>query len=194
MPLTHWEYTTMLKRVLGGAVLVLAASSSLAQESLYGTSKFSSYADIDSVKQLKAVWDFNFVDPKAVGGVLNNIGALLKATADFGPHEIDSLKVVVVTHGPELVVFAKVNYSKYKEIVDRAASFAQQGVRFEACRNAAAAQGFAPEDFHGFVNVVPAGPYALAYWQAKGYSLNAVGATTPTPPISAQNKDDIRKK
>jgi hypothetical protein len=45
--------------------------------------------------------------------------------------------------------------------------------------------GIRPEDFHGFVNVVPAGPYALAYWQAKGYSLNAVGATMPTPPISA---------
>ena len=110
-------------------------------------SKFSSYADIDDVKQLKAVWDFNFVDPKAAGIALNNIGALLKATADFGPHEVDPLKVVVVTHGPELAVFAKVNYSKYKEIVDRAASFSQQGVRFEACRNAAAAQGFRARRF-----------------------------------------------
>jgi uncharacterized protein len=185
----------MLKHVLAGVVvLALSTSSVLAQESPYGSSKFSSYADIDSVKQLKAVWDFNFVDPKAVGVAFNNIAALLKATTDFGPHDIDPLKVVVVTHGPELVVFAKVNYSKYKEIVDRAASLAQQGVRFEACRNAAAAQGFAPEDFQGFVHVVPAGPYALAYWQAKGYSLNAVGATMPTPPISALNKDDIRKK
>lgn len=184
----------MLKHVLAGVILTLTTSSVLGQESPYGTSKFSSYPDIDNVKQLKAVWDFNFVDPKAVGVALNNIGALLKATADFGPHEVDPLKVVVVTHGPELAVFAKVNYTKYKEIVDRAASFSQQGVRFEACRNAAAAQGFAPEDFHGFINVVPAGPYALAYWQAKGYSLNAVGATMPTPPISALNKDDIRKQ
>ena len=184
----------MLKQVVAGVALALTISCPLAQETPYGTSKFSSYADIDSIKQLKAVWDFNFVDPKAVGVVLNNIGALLKATADFGPHEIDPLKVVVVTHGPELALFAKANYSKYKEVVDRAASFAQQGVRFEACRNAAAAQGYSPEDFHGFINVVPAGPYALAYWQAKGYSLNAVGATMPTPPISALNKDDIRKK
>ena len=184
----------MLKHVLAGVVLAITTSCVFAQESPYGTSKFSSYADIDSVKQLHTVWDFNFVDPKAVGVVLNNIGALLKATADFGPHEIEPLKVVVVSHGPELAIFAKANYSKYKDIVDRAASFAQQGVRFEACRNAAAAQGFAPEDFHGFINVVPAGPYALAYWQAKGYSLNAVGATMPTPPISSLNKDDIRKK
>jgi len=160
----------------------------------YGSSTFAAYADIESVKQLKVVWDFNFVDPKTVGGVFNNVGALLKATADFGPHDIDPLKIVIVSHGPELVVFAKQNYSKYKDIVDRAASLAKQGVRFEMCRNAAAAAGFKPDDFHGFVNVVPAGPYALAYWQAKGYSLNAVGATMPTPPISALNKADLGAK
>jgi len=173
---------------------ILLAASANAQEAPYGSAKFAPYGDIDGVKQLKAVWDFNFVDPKTVGMVFNNIGALLKATADFGPHEIEPLKVVVVTHGPELAVFAKRNYAKYKDIVDRAASFAQQGVRFEACRNAAAAQGFAPEDLHGFVTVVPAGPYALAYYQAKGYSLNAVGATQPTPPLSAFNQDDIVRK
>lgn len=171
----------------------LAATAQGAQAP-YGTSHFESYADIDSVKQLKVVWDFNFVDPKAVGVVLNNLSALLNATSEFGPHEIEPIKVVIVSHGPELVVFAKKNYAKYKEIVDRAASFAKQGVRIEICRNAAAAQGFKAEDLHGFVTVIPAGPYALAYWQAKGYSLNAVGATMPTAPISALNRDDINKK
>ena len=58
------------------------------------------------------------------------------------------------------------NYAKYKEIVDRAAALTTRDVRFEACRNAAAAQGFAAEDLHGFVTVVPAGPYALAYYKA----------------------------
>jgi len=109
-------------------------------------------------------------------------------------YEIDPIKVVIVSHGPEVVVFDKKNYGKYKEIVDRAASFARQGVKFEICRNAAAAQGIAPGDLHGFVTVVPAGPHALAYWQAKGYALNAVGATMPTPPISELNKADIRKQ
>ncbi len=112
-----------------------------------GTAKFEPYADIDKVQQLKVVWDFNFADPKAVGVVFNNLAALLKATSDFGPNAIDPIKVVVVSHGPEIVVFAKKNYAKYKPIVDRAASFAQQGVRFEICRNAAGAHGFKPEDF-----------------------------------------------
>ena len=178
------------------AVSLLVAGSALGQsaDAPYGTAKFAPYSDIDSVKQLKVVWDFNFIDPKAVGVAFNNLNALLRATTDFGPHEIDPIKVVIVSHGPEVVVFDKKNYGKYKEIVDRAANFASQGVKFEVCRNAAAAQGIAPEDLHGFITVVPAGPYALAYWQSKGYTLNAVGATMPTPPISDLNKADIRKK
>ena len=135
-----------LKQNIAVGTIVLASivfgAPAMAQETApasYGTAKFESYSDIDTIKQIKAVWDFNFVDPKAVGGVFNNLGALFKATAEFGPHEIEPIKVVVVSHGPELVVFAKKNYAKYKDIVDRAASFAKQGVRFEICRNAAAA-------------------------------------------------------
>lgn len=160
----------------------------------YGTAKFAAYADISELKQLKVVWDFNFTDPKAVGIVFNYVNALLAATAEFGPHEIDPIKVVIVSHGPELVVFARRNYEKYRDIVDRAASLAKQGVRFELCRNAATFLGFAAEDLHGFVTLAPPAPYALAYWQAKGYTLNAVGATMPTTPLSALNKDDTNRK
>ena len=180
--------------VAAGLASVPAVARAQSADAPYGSAKFSTYADINSVKQLRAVWDFNFTDPKAVGVVFNNINALMRATSEFGPQEIDPLRIVVVSHGPELVVFAKKNYAKYKDVADRAASMAKQGIRFEICRNAAAAQGFAPEDLHGFVNVVPAGPYALAYWQAKGYTMNAVGATAPTPPISDLNRADINKK
>jgi intracellular sulfur oxidation DsrE/DsrF family protein len=175
---------------------VVVGPCALAQSSdaPYGSAKFQPYADIDSVKQLKVLWDFNFVDPKAVGIVFNYVNALLRATAEFGPRELDPIKVVVVSHGPEVVVFDKKNYGKYKEIVDRAASLASQGVKFEICGLAAAAQGSAPEDLHGFVTVVPAAPYALAYWQSKGYTLNANGATMPTTAISDLNRADIRKK
>jgi uncharacterized protein len=195
---SEWEGIVKVYQKLGATVILIAAIGpsypvfAQMNDAPYGTATFSSYADIDKLKELKVVWDFNFTDPKAVGVVLNNLNALVKATAEFGPHEIEPLKVVIVSHGPELVVFAKKNYGKYKDIVDRAASFAKQGVKFEICRNAAAAQGFTPEDLHGFTTVVPAGPYALAYWQAKGYSLNAVGATMPTPPVSDLNKTDIK--
>jgi hypothetical protein len=96
---------------LTATAFALAPALSHAQggETPYGSAQFSSYADIDPVKQLRAVWDFNFVDPKAVGIVFNNVNALMRATSEFGPKEIDPLKIVIVSHGPEVVVFAKKN-------------------------------------------------------------------------------------
>ena len=162
-----------------------------AQSTPYGTAKFSPYADIDEVKQLKAVYDFYFPDPNSVPLVLSSIASLMAQTAEFGPHEFEPLKIVVVSHGPELVVFAKRNYAKYKEVVDRAASLAQQGVKFEICRGAAASLNFAPEEFYGFTTVVPSGPYALTYWQMKGYALIPGGFTNPQRYTNEFNKNDI---
>jgi uncharacterized protein len=164
------------------------------QPTPYGTAKFSPYADIDEVKQLKAVYDFYFPNPNSVSLVLSAINSLMAQTAEFGPHEFEPLKIVVVSHGPELVVFAKRNYLKYKAIVDRAASLAQQGVKFEICRGAAASLNFQPEDFHGFTTVVPSGPYALTYWQMKGYGLLPGGLTDPQRYTNQYNKDDIPPK
>ncbi|MDQ3261758.1 MAG: DsrE family protein [Pseudomonadota bacterium] len=160
----------------------------------YCTAKFSPYADIDNVQQLKAVYDFYFPNPNSVPLVLSAINSLMAQTAEFGPHDFDPLKIVVVSHGPELVVFAKRNYAKYKETVDRAASLAQQGVRFEICRGAAAALNFVPEDFHGFTTVVPSGPYALSYWQMKGYGLIPGGLTDPQRYTNSFNKNDIPRR
>jgi intracellular sulfur oxidation DsrE/DsrF family protein len=181
---------------LGLLAATLFTSPTTAQTSdpPHGTAKFSTYADIGELKQLKVVWDFNFTDPKAVGFVFNYVVALMNAVSEFGPHEIDPLRIVIVSHGPELVIFAKRNYDKYRDIVDRAASLAKQGVKFEICRNAVAFLGFTTEDLHGFVTVVPPAPYALAYWQAKGYTLNAVGATMPTTPISDLNRADSNRR
>lgn len=173
---------------------VKQTTATAAQAEPYGTSKFVPYADIDEVKQLKAVYDFYFPQPGSVSLVLSAINSLMAQTAEFGPHEFEPLKIVVVSHGPELVVFAKRNYAKYKDIVDRAASLAQQGVKFEICRGAAAALNFQPEDFHGFATVVPSGPYALTYWQMKGYGLLPGGFTDPQRYTNEYNKDDIPPK
>jgi intracellular sulfur oxidation DsrE/DsrF family protein len=177
------------------AALLVSPVVSLAQpaDSPYGTAKFETYKDIEQIKQLKVVWDFNFVDPRSVATVFNYVNSLLNAADEFGPHEIEPIKVVVVSHGPELVVFAKKNHARYKDIVERAASFARRGVRFEICRNAATFLGFTAEDFHGFTTLVPPAPYALAYWQSKGYTLNAVGATMPTTPLSELNRSDTNR-
>ena len=177
------------------AALLASAVASAAQttDSPFGTAKFETCKDVGEIKQLRVVWDFNFTDPRSVGIVFNFLNSLLNATDEFGPYEIEPIKVVVVSHGPELVVFAKQNRSKYSEIVERAASFAKRGVRFEICRNAATFLRFTAEDFHGFVALGPPAPYALAYWQSKGYTLNAVGATMPTTPLSEFNKADTKR-
>jgi uncharacterized protein len=191
---THLRLSTLL--LASAPLLLLTAPPTAAQttDAPYGSATFRAYPDIAELRQLKVVWDFNFSDPKAAGLGLNFVGALMQATAEFGPHEIDPIQVVVVSHGPEAVVFAKQNYGKYKDIVDRAASFAKQGVRFEVCGRASAAQGFEPKDLHGFVTAVPAAPYALAYWQAKGFTLNAVGATMPSGPVNDLNRADLKPK
>jgi intracellular sulfur oxidation DsrE/DsrF family protein len=183
-----------LRAVCISWLVALAAGAGTAAETPYGSAKSAAYDDVGEIKQLKVVWDFNFTDPKAAGIVFNYVNALLGATSEFGPHEIDPIKVVIVSHGPELVVFARKNYEKYRDIADRAATLAKQGVRFEICRNAARFLGFVAEDFHGFVTLGPPAPYALAYWQAKGYALNAVGATMPITPLSDLNKDDTNRK
>lgn len=174
------------------AVTCTACAS--AADAPYGTAKFEPHADMSGLKELKVVWDFNFTDPKALAIALGNLNSLLRTATEIGPHGTDAMKIVVVSHGPEIVVFDKQNYAKYQELVDRAASMVKQGVRFEICRSAARAIGLTPEDFHGFTTVVPNGPYALAYWQSKGYTLYAVGATMPTRLRSEFNKEDIRKK
>ncbi len=186
--------TVLTVGLMGCASLVPNAEPKEAPSAPYGTAKFSSYADIDDVKQLKAVYDFYFPNPNSVSLVLSAINSLMAQTAEFGPHDFDPLKIVVVSHGPELVVFAKRNYAKYQETVDRAASLAQQGVRFEICRGAAAALNFEPEDFHGFATVVPSGPYALTYWQMKGYGILPGGLTDPQRYTNSFNKNDIAPK
>ncbi len=160
----------------------------------FGTAKFAPYADIGEVKQLRAVYDFYFPDPKGIALVLSAINSLMAMTAEYGPNEIEPLRIVVVSHGPELVAFAKRNYRKYKDIVDRAASLAAQGVRFEICRGAAAALNLRPEDFHGFATVIPSGPYALTYWQMKGYALVPGGFTLPQRYRNAFNKGDYPQR
>jgi len=56
-------------QVLSATVLAIATvgpAFSQPADAPYGSAKFEPYADIDSVKQLRMVWDFNFVDPKAI--------------------------------------------------------------------------------------------------------------------------------
>jgi len=178
--------------VLAAASAACGAARGADGDPPYARAHAESYADIDALKQLKAVYEFYFVDPSAVDAVLNSVKALMISTSEFGPNDFDPLKVVIVSHGPELVVWDRRNYARYKEVIDRAASLAEQGIRIEVCRNAAAALGLKPDDLYGFLHVIPSGPYALTYWQNKGYALILGGATGITRFVTPQNRDAVR--
>lgn len=140
-------------------MLSLGAGQAAASDStfdIYGTAK----VDMHPYEEIDTVYDVNYEDPTK----LKVLNAFITNTRKVVPG-----KIVVVTHGPELRVFAKENYEKYGDIVDALAELATQGVEFKMCNNAMRAAGFKPEDIHGFVTVVPAGFAEIVHYQAKGY-------------------------
>lgn len=147
-------------RLLAAAAVIAigTGTSALAAEELspYGTSK----TDLHEYPTINAVFDTNYMKPKD----LNMLYAFVKNT--MKPLKG---KMVVVTHGPEVRVFAKENYIKYQGIMDKMKKLADKGVEFRMCHNALRAAGFKADDFHGFVTVVPAGFPEIAYLQSKGY-------------------------
>ena len=145
-----------LLAVLLGCLLSLPVAQA-EEASPYGTAK----TNMHEYPTINAVFDVNYEDPNK----LNILYAFVKNTS-----KPLKGKMVVVTHGPELRVFAKENYVKYQGIVDKMASLAEAGVDFRMCNNALRAAGFQPEDMHGFVTVVPAGFPEIAYLQSKGYT------------------------
>ena len=148
-----------INRVLRAALLGLLVPLSFAhaeEMAPYGTAD----VDMHEYPTIDAVFDVNYEDPTK----LNILYAFVKNTSK-------PLKghMVVVTHGPELRLFAKENYVKYQGIVDKLASLAEDGVEFRMCNNAMRAAGFEASDMHGFITVVPAGFPEIAYLQSKGY-------------------------
>lgn len=148
-------------RIASAAAVLLAAtglSAPVYSDELapYGTAK----VDMHEYPTIDAVFDVNYDDPNS----LNILYAFVKNTSKpLGG------KMVVVTHGPELRVFAKENYEKYQGIVDKLAELADAGVDFRMCNNAMRAAGYQADDIHGFVTVVPAGFPEIAYLQHQGY-------------------------
>jgi intracellular sulfur oxidation DsrE/DsrF family protein len=105
-------------------------------------------------KPQKVVYDVHVTTVKEVESVLNRASYLSTIT---GADPFDQ-SIVLVLHGPELSFFAIKNYSKYKELVQRAQSLVQsEALTIKMCKIAAQSQGFEPEDIHGFVEMVPMG-------------------------------------
>jgi len=100
----------------------------------------------------KVVYDVHVKTEAAMTNVLDRVSYLNKL---YQADPFDS-SIVMVLHGNEIPFFAIRNYSKYKEMMQRARSLTQSGnIRFRMCKLAAQGQGFEPKDIHGFVEMVP---------------------------------------
>jgi len=105
-------------------------------------------------KPQKVVYDVNISSLKAMNGVLDRASYLSKIT---GADPFDT-SIVLVMHGGEIPFFARENYKKYKELMDRAQSLVDSEViTINMCQLAAEGHGYKPEQIHGFVKMVPMG-------------------------------------
>jgi intracellular sulfur oxidation DsrE/DsrF family protein len=159
----------------------------------YGSSQYYVWPELKNLEELKVAFDFNFNDPKGIERALYPVSFILKTIQEHGPISFEP-NIIVVSHGSEVVAWARQNYEQYKDIVDRSARLAELGVKFEVCVVAATALGFEPQDFHGFVNVVPLGTYALTYHAHNGYAVIPGAATLPYPLINPDNRDFLGKE
>lgn len=144
-------------QVVTGVLIALTLTHIQAEEfAPYGTAK----VDMHEYPVIDVVFDVNYDDPQE----LNVLNVFLQKTSGALKG-----KTVVVTHGPELRVFAKENYEKYQGIVDKMATLADEGIEFRMCNNAMLAAGFESSDMHGFITIVPGGFPEIAYLQSQGY-------------------------
>lgn len=120
-------------------------------------------------KPQKVVYDVHVKTVEAVESVLDRASYLSTIT---GADPFDQ-SIILLLHGKELSFFAIKNYEKYKELVHRAQSLVESEVlTIKMCKIAAQSQGFAAEDIHGFIEMVPMGDaeiIRLQYEEAHAY-------------------------
>lgn len=126
----------------------LNASASADDSSPWGKAKA---VDIEYPPQ-KVLYDVALNDVSAFERVLDRASYLSKI---YNADPFNA-SIVIVLHGNEINYFAIKNYTKYKDLMQRAQSLTVGGIiKFEMCRIAAKGQGYDPQDIHGFVEVVP---------------------------------------
>ncbi len=120
----------------------------------------------------KVMFEFYLDDPQKIGSALywvrSLMNPLLASPYNYSPED---LSIIVVIHGTEIVTVAKKNEAKYQEAVNRMRYYADLGVSFKVCGQAAEDYGYAVKDFQDFIEVVPNAITELAHWQQQGYAL-----------------------
>lgn len=155
----------MISRALLTAVLALGVvfTAQARDSSPWGG---ASVEDIDYRPQ-KVVYDVAVNGVGAFENVLDRASYLSKLY-NANPFEAS---IVLVLHGDEINYFAIENHAQHSELMRRAQSLTVGGViEIRMCTLAAEAHGYAPEDIHGFVKMVPmADAEIIRLQQEKGY-------------------------
>jgi hypothetical protein len=104
--------------------------------------------------------------PEEIAGLLTRAEELAKTRH---PDSRDS-GIALVLHGPEIEIFAKRNYARFRETVDRAARLdAGRIVEMKICRTEMKRLGIGEEEIPGFIELVPYGPDEEKRLRRNGY-------------------------
>ena len=156
------QITLLFSLLLYSLILTAQEQKSDSAEIVY-----TSYSD-----EPKALFEFYFDEPQKIYSALfwirSYMNTLMAEPYGVAPELMD---IIVVIHGTEIVTVAKKNHKKYKNIIDRISYYEQLGVQFRICMDAADEYGYRPDDFPGFIKMVPSAMVELAHWQSLGYPL-----------------------
>lgn len=104
--------------------------------------------------------------PEELEGLLTRAEQLAKTTRPTGRQT----GIALVLHGPEVEIFARKNYTKYRHIVDRAARLSADGViEVKMCQTEMRSRAIRDEDVPKFIEFVPYGPEEEDRLQRRGY-------------------------
>ena len=116
----------------------------------------------------KVVYDVTTGKADSMDHVLDRASYLSKIS---GADPFDQ-SIVLVIHGSAIPFFAIEQIDRHRAMMHRAESLVSSDVlSIRICQAAAEARGYAPEDFHGFVELVPMGDAEIIRLQyEEGYA------------------------
>ncbi|BAV34231.1 hypothetical protein SCL_1940 [Sulfuricaulis limicola] len=104
--------------------------------------------------------------PEEIAGLL----ARAEELAKIRRADSSNTGIALVLHGPEIEIFAKKNYARFRETVDRAARLdAGRIIEVKMCRTEMQRLGIREEDIPGFIELVPYGPDEESRLRRSGY-------------------------
>jgi hypothetical protein len=104
--------------------------------------------------------------PEEIAGLLTRAEELAKTRRS----DSRDTGIALVLHGPEIEIFAKKNYARFRETVDRAARLSDGHIiEIKMCRTEMKRLGIGEKDIPAFIELVPYGPDEETRLRRNGY-------------------------